>query len=215
MVVVNGDGIENKHHETTQIWSLDPLEHIAAAVEVLKPIATKYPIFVTRGTPAHVLPAAAADEAIAREIGATKPKGELRRVRSSYNLNLNLEGVLFQIAHHGPNTGNRVHTYGNALRGYVRDIAIDAWARKLRHPDCVIRSHVHKKVKETLDDYGHTYYGIITPAFQWKTEFAHKIASKDDLADVGGTIISIDGGKITDIEFKLLTLSQSDTVTVA
>ena len=210
-VVVNGDGIDGNHHGTNQIWSNDPIEQANVAGEVLAPISAKYKTYLTRGTPAHVLASAASDEQIAKEIGAAKPVAD-RKVRSSYHLKLTHCGALFDIAHHGPSAGNRIWTYGNALRGYARTIVLDALIRQQRPADCIIRSHVHHKVWETVRDYGHRCEAIITPAWQWKTEFAHKVVTHEDIADVGGVIISIDDGKISDVEFLLATYSQSDLV---
>lgn len=212
IVVVNGDVTDGNHHGTTQIWSNDPLEQIQVAAQIFAPIASKYPVYVTRGTAAHVLAAAAADEQFAREIGAQTPKGEGRTVRSSYHLKMDFQGVLFDIAHHGPNPGARMWTFGNTLRGYARTIILDALVTRNRPPDCIVRSHVHKRVHETTHDYSHRCEAITTPAMQWTTEYGHMVASHESIADVGAAIISIDGGKISNIEFRLLSLSQSDTI---
>jgi hypothetical protein len=214
VVVLNGDLVDGNHHGTNQIWSNDPIEQANVASEILAPISAKYKTFVTRGTPAHVLASAASDEQIAREIGAAKPDAD-RKIRSSYHLKLNVEGALFDVAHHGPGPGNRIWTFGNSLRGYARTIVLDALVQRQRPPDCIIRSHVHHKIWETVRDYGHRCEAVITPAYQWKTEFGFKIHTHESVADVGGAIISIDDGKVSNVEFKLLTRSQSDNVGVA
>lgn len=211
-VVLNGDLIDGgRHHNTNQVWSNDDLEQIEVAADILKDIAAKYPVHVTRGTPAHVQSSAAADEAIAREIGAIRPSPK-NKARSSYHLRLDFAGVRFDLAHHGPAAGTRLWTYGNALRSYARTIVLDALVRRRRAPDCIIRSHVHHRTHETLNDYGHRCEGIITPAWQWATEFVHKVISHEDVADIGGCIVSIDNGRISNIEFLLLELEQSDLV---
>ena len=211
VVVLNGDGLDGVHHNTTQIWSNDPLEQAVVAAEIMAPIANKYPVYVTRGTPTHVLVSGAGDELIAREIGAKQPvKG--RKVHSSYHLKLVLEGVDFDIAHHGPSAGTRIWTYGNALRGYARTIILDAMVQHRRPPDCIIRSHFHHRVHETTHDYGHTCHAIITPAWQWKSEYVHMVVSHEDVCDIGGVVIDIDDGKITNVDIRTIQFVQSDRV---
>lgn len=219
IVVVNGDLVDGNHHGTTQIQTPDPLQQINWAAQILTPIASRYPVYVTRGTAAHVMAGGAADEMIAKLIGARIPD-PAKAVRSAYHLRLEYYGTLLDFAHHGPGPGKRIWTYGNELRSYARTILLDALIARstdqsVRLPDAIIRSHVHHRTHETIHDYGKTCEGIITPAWQWKTEFAHKVVSHEDIADVGGVILSIDGGRISRVEFPLLSVSQSDTIQVA
>jgi hypothetical protein len=215
VVVFNGDLIDGPaHHGTTQQITADALAQVNIAAELFAPIAGKYPVYVTRGTAAHVLASGSADEQVAKEIGAKQPNGE-RKTRSSYHLKLNFGGVLFDIAHHGPGPGNRVWTYGSQLRGYAKTIILDALIQRQSPPDVIVRSHVHHRVHETVRDYGHVCEALITPAWQLKTDFAHKVISHEDVADIGGIVVSIDDGKVSGIDFKLLPVMQSDKVTVA
>jgi hypothetical protein len=213
IVVCNGDLIDSLHHQTFQVVSNDPLEHIVIATSILTPIAAKYKTYVIRGTPAHVMASGSADEQVAQEIGAEKVAGD-RKVRSSFHLKLNFAGALFDFAHQGPNPGTRMWLFGNSLRGYARTIVLDALVRHDRPPDCVVRSHFHRKCLETINDYNHECKAIVTPALQFKTEYSHMIVSHESIADVGATVISIDDGRISDVEFRVLSLSQTDTVTI-
>lgn len=211
VVVLNGDLIDSHHHGTFQVWSTDPLEHIQAATEILSPISAKYKTYVTRGTPAHVMASGSADEQVAQEIGAEKVSGN-RKVRSSFHLKLTFSGVLFDLAHQGPNPGMRMWLFGNSLRGYARTIVLDALVRHERPPDCVVRSHFHRKCLETVNDYNHECKAIVTPALQFKTEYSHMIVSHESIADVGATVISMDNERISNVEFMVLSLSQTDMV---
>ena len=213
VVVANGDLVDSQHHGTVQVFSSSIMDHINHAAEILDPIREKADaFFVTRGTPAHVMASGAADEQIARQVKATKANGNPGGVRSSYHLKLNIDGVLFDIAHQGPNPGYRMWTRGNTVRAFVRTIMLDALVRGARPPDALIRSHVHSKVHETCRDYGHVCEGIITPSWQLKTEYAHQIASHEDIADIGGVIFTISDGKIRNIEFRILPFAQTDYV---
>ena len=215
VVVANGDLVDSQHHGTVQVFSSSIMDHINHAAEILDPIREKADaFFVTRGTPAHVMASGAADEQIARQIKATKANGNPGGVRSSYHLKLNIDGVLFDIAHQGPNPGYRMWTRGNTVRAFVRTIVLDALVTGNRPPDALVRSHVHSKVHETCRDYGHVCEAYITPAFQWKTEYAHQIASHESIADVGGLIVTISGGRMVGSDFHCLPLSQTDYVEV-
>ena len=212
-VIVNGEGIDGDHHSTNLIWTRDIMEQATVAIEILEPVRKRAnSFFVLRGTAAHVGSMGAADEHIAKKLKATAPGKQEGNRRSAYHLKLIRGGVLFDIAHHGPNPGRRMWTYGNELRSYCRTILLDCLVTKRRPPDAIIRSHIHHKVWETVRDYGHKCEAFLTPAWQWKTEFAHKVVSHEDVSDVGGLIIDVADGKIVHAEFKIITFSQTDFV---
>lgn len=53
-LVVNGDLIEGNHHGTTEIWSVNMVDHVNAAIEALEPISKKADkTFVVVGTECH------------------------------------------------------------------------------------------------------------------------------------------------------------------
>src|SRR3990172_1434458 len=217
-IILNGEGIDGDHHATNLIWSRDPMEQAGVAIEILEPVRKRADSFyVIRGTSAHVGSTGAADEHIAKQLKASFPrKSEADRVenrrRSAYHLKLIRAGVLFDISHHGANPGRRMWTYGNELRSYCLTIILDCLVTNRRPPDAIVRSHVHHKVWETVRDYGHKCEAFISPAWQWKTEFAHKVVSHEDVSDVGGLIIDVADGKIVHAEFKIITFSQTDFV---
>lgn len=213
IVIGNGDMVDGDHHGTFQTWTRNIDEQENECAKLLEPIAKRASrVYMTRGTPAHVLPSASSDEQVARKIKAQKfTKEPLNtRTHSTFHLSLDVYGVLFNVAHHGPNPGTRMWTYGSTLRSYCKTIVFDAMCQGARPPDVVIRSHVHKRTWETIRDYGHVCECLITPAWQWKTEYAHRVASHEDVAHVGGVIVEIDDGKISKIEFKLLPIRQTD-----
>ena len=215
ILVFNGDMIDGDHHATNQIWSKSLFDQTRVATDIFVPHTEKADAtYVVRGTAAHVQPSGTADETIAQKIKARRADGLLVGARSVYHLMLNVYGIEMNIAHHGPNPGRRLWTYGNELRSYTRTIVLDGLISRgngiqAKVPDCLVRSHVHHRVSEVCKDYGHTCYSFITPAWQWKTEYAHRVVSHEDIADVGGLIIDIDDGEITNAEFKLLPISQS------
>ncbi len=134
------------------------------------------------------------DNAVCREIGAQQIDGR----STSYHLKPIISGVQFDIAHHGPGVGKKIHTFGNVARNFARNVFMLALTHRAPLPQVIMRAYVHKKDWQTLRDFGHAYHMIITPAWQWATEYKHKIDTEDDLADVGGAVITVENGRVLD-----------------
>lgn len=205
IAIFGGDLVDGDHHRTLQLWTQDELVQVDASVELLKPIVNlSERSFLLRGTTAHVGQSGRYDSRVARELG----------VPSYYHLQLNVSGVLFDLAHHGPSVGKRFWNLGNSARMYARHVAVSHIARKSKPPDVVIRGHVHKSVHETVRDNGHTTEMIVSPSFQLKSEFAFRVSSEDDLADIGGVVVGVENGRVTDITMDVVQFEQAQVVTV-
>jgi len=150
-----------------------------------------------RGTPAHVGVSGKSDNAVYREIGAKMVDGKW----SSYHLKPVISGVQFDLAHHGPSFGKKIHTFGNSARAFARNVFLLALSRRDPLPQVIMRVHVHKCIHETPRDFGHEYHMFITPAFQWAVDYKHKIDTEDDLGDVGGVVVTVEACKV--LEMKL------------
>jgi hypothetical protein len=61
-----------------------------------------------------------------------------------------VDGVLVDVAHHGPSPGIRNWTNGNQLRYYLRSLMLDAIAAGQEPPRVVVRGHFHEYVREWL-----------------------------------------------------------------
>jgi hypothetical protein len=187
VAILMADLIDGNHHGTSQLWTTDEQQMIEAAVKLLDPVAKlSHAVLGLRGTPAHVGASGKWDNAVCQRIGAKQVGGR----PSSYELKPVISGVQFNLAHHGPSVGKKIHTFGNTARNFARNIFMLALARREPLPQVIMRAHVHKKLHETLRDFGHEYHMLITPAYQWATEYKHKIDTEDDLADVGGAASS-------------------------
>jgi hypothetical protein len=215
VVICNAETVDGSHHGTNQIWSNQVSDQIAVAVELIDEVTVQADArLFTRGTPAHVGESGSADEAVAQILKATRPDGKKVGPYSSYHLRLNIGGVNLDVCHHGPNTGSRMWLKGNGARSYARTIVLDALVLNRKPPDVIIRSHYHQKLHETLHEYGYTTEMLVTPAWQWMSNYATRVVSYEQISDIGGLVISIDAGRVTDIEFKCLSLSQTETVTI-
>ena len=189
VVVMNGEAIDGDHHQTTQIVGSNILMMEEAATKLLRPIRERCDyFFVTKGTPAHASPGGRSDERVARELEAEKDPDT--RQSAFYHLSLMLAGVAFDIAHHVGNDG-RPWTRGTAIRSEVAIHMNECAENRLRPADVLIRGHVHK-----VTDTGVNFptYGIVSPAWQLKTEFVHRI-SRNRVASVGGLIFVLENGQ--------------------
>ena len=214
-LILNGDLIDGDHHRTSQIASVLTGIHFRCAMECLEvPLSLKpSSVHVNRGTPSHVGRSGEVEEGIARVLrgeGWPVVKDPDTGQFSSYRRRLDIDGVRFDIAHHG-RMGRRAHT----TRGYASLYSFDIWAEQMleaqramnssdnpleafnerRPPDIAVRSHNHRYV-----DSGHDYRGltrvIAAPAWQLATEYVHRIAA-ESLADIGLVMIIIKDGKFT------------------
>ena len=192
-VIVNGDLIEGDHHNTTQIWSKRIKDQKDAAVEcLLVPSNRCTQMYITRGTVTHVGESGTVEDDIAKELGAYQ-------LKSHPHLELDVGGVRFDIAHHGASRGRRWWTQTNAWRHILHSEMIRSLEEGKKPPHYIVRSHVHKApppVTERMDWRNVLYEttGIITPAWQLKTEFGHKI-SNGELSDIGMYVIEIEGDR--------------------
>lgn len=187
VVVYNGDLFDGPgHHGTPQCVTThpEPQQYLAKAIfglgSGLKPDKT----YVVRGTESHVGPSGATEEAFAAMIGAQK-NHEAHRY-SWWHLRLDVNGVRFDFQHHPSTKGTVPWT---AQAGVARE-AFRVWTehkeKDLDHPHLAIRSHTHVH-RDSFD--AHRTRAIITPAWQLKTAFAHKVASAS-IADLGAIYIT-------------------------
>ena len=204
IAIFGGDVVDGDHHNTLQIWTNDELTQVDAAVDLLKPVVNiAKKSYLLRGTTAHVGQSGRFDSLVARELG----------IPAYYHLRLNVDGVVFDLAHHGPGVGKRIWNMGNSIRSYGRTIEMSHALTGRKPPDVVIRGHVHKSCHETLHG-RHTTEIIVSPAWQLKTEYAHRVSTEDDLADIGGVVVGVYNGRVTDVEIDMMQFEQSESVAV-
>jgi len=186
-VVLNGDSFEGQHHGSTQVVSTNPEVQAYLAARIfgvprdLKPAH----LFIVRGTEAHVGPSGATEEAFARSIRAEQDTESGRW--SWWHLRLAVHGIRFDFQHHPSTSGNLPWTRPQAAQRLAFRIWSEHRLRDFDAPHYAFRSHRH-----VLADSGDAYpvRAIITPAWQAKTAFAHKVAA-DSIADVGGLAVIV------------------------
>lgn len=182
--VVNGECIDGRHHETSQLASQSPEIQAVAALEALAvplPLVSEW--LVTRGTEAHSGKGAASDYSIARELGARVDTAT--GTHAAYHWLFDVGGVVFDAAHH---TSGGVRPAALELDR----MTIDAdQGRKVGGimPDVIIRSHIHKEDEKWRNG----RYSVVTPAWALKSAFAHRL-TRSRSASVGGLLVEVQRG---------------------
>lgn len=199
LCVSMGDAVEGDHHGTTQIISrnLEAQNFVLHATfdvfRKLEPDAW----FVIRGTEAHVGPSAAHEESLGRWLNAQQEPDN--HTWSWWDLNLELNGYLFNFKHHG-SVGGMPHTKGNAPRARAMTIAENALLLGHRVPDAAFRAHAHTFV-DTHDELAVRL--VQTLPWQFKTAHGWKVAT-DKIMQVGGhaLIVRPDGWDIKHFKYQ-------------
>lgn len=181
--VVNGDAFDGDHHETTQIITRDEDSQAYIATEVFGVVRDLKPdqMHVVRGTRVHV---GSKEEGLGKFLGAVRDP--VTKNWSAYHVRLNLNGLRVDCQHH-TSVGGLPWTMPGGVARLAFRTRVEYLDRGLTPPDLIIRSHKHVH----CDSYdAHKTRAIVTPAWQLKTEFGHRVAP-DSIADVGGLIVVI------------------------
>lgn len=191
--VFNGDLVDGDHHGTHQIISRNPDAQHYVAKRVFDQALARSPVrkFVVRGTEAHVGSGGSAEEALAKLMQAERD--EETHTWSRWRLRLNVYGKRLDFQHHG-RMGNTPWTRPNNMNALAAKIYMEHTLKGLEHPHIAVRSHVHQ-VGDSHDAFPTRV--LITPSWQLKTGFVHKVVP-EAIADVGGIMILIQpDGEVT------------------
>jgi hypothetical protein len=216
IVVHLGDATEGKHHDSSELisprvdehermhtscmdWALNTAGYDAQAGDRL---------YYVKGTPAHVGSGGASEEKIARDLAAipqippTQPEafeldGDASPIKKRDgkfiwdHLKLSINGVVYDLAHHGASLGKKPWTRTNPLRSKLQEVYFRELEGGRVPPRYWIRAHMHQAAHDIYIGQRYTLDGYVTPAFQSKTEFGYKVAA-DMLASMGMIWFEID-----------------------
>ena len=169
VVIVNGDlthgtkypdGLaQNRISDQVAIafWCLRPwLERDDLNVKKLR---------VLRGTGSHT-DYGSAESMVAMLLKKAFPRHDIEVL---YHALFDFDGVLFDVAHHGPGPGIRVWTDGNQQRYYLRSLMLQHVLDNQEPPRIVARAHYHRWARETVrTEWGGREYKsdiIATPSY--------------------------------------------------
>lgn len=194
-VVLNGDLVDGKQQAQKGTELSLPLmdDQRRAAVEcltytknLLRPECKWYAV---AGTVYHVGDGNEYEEAIAREMGCEPYKGAGTGRLCREILDLDVEGVIINFAHHiSVNSGFYRATAADREGQWSAMTAKDQ-SKGVPKADVVIRSHVHNFIHVE-----HASKHIIqTPCWQLQTRFMRKHSAYRMLPDIGGIFLEVDG----------------------
>jgi hypothetical protein len=191
MLIYNvGDGIEGNHHATVELVTprIDVQEriHIALMEEALALAGWKPRVDRLRynsGTDTHVGGGSSSEERILRAL-VTSKQNSADMVQAGYLADI--EGLLFDITHHGPRVGRRIWTRESAMRSYFHSEYLSRLERGERVPRVFLRGHGHQfaHVAITRQDGTVASDAFLLPTFCFKGDYAQQVAY-DSLAQIG------------------------------
>lgn len=192
VLVVNGDLVDGDHHGTVSIVTNNIEVQEAAAIELLRPAAKQFDaVYVVRGTEAHTQPGAQSDERIAKGIGARLD--ESTGQYSRWQLWLDVDGVVFNIAHHIGTTSSAAYESSAVMREMVAAL-VEAGQWEQRLPDVLIRSHRHRYIKVSIPSARGEIQAAVTPGWQLRTPFIEKM-DRMRMPHIGGLVCIVEDGE--------------------
>lgn len=170
-----GDIVDGTIKHTTQsLPSIEDQEQLAfRMLEKKRAIADKF--FILRGTDAHV------GEQAQSEVRLSK---WLKADGCAYHQQIKINGkIRFDLAHHGKSGGL---PWTSSAANVAARIQMEYSKHGMPLPRFVVRGHTH-----VIDDSGErnpSVRAFVTPAWQCRTSYAHKVASYA-VSDIGGVIV--------------------------
>lgn len=177
IIVCDGDSVDGRHHNSTQIITYDPEEQREIHAELMDIFLRNCTfdrinddrLYYVKGTEVHVNDQ---EDEIGRDLGAElTPQG----LGAFDVLDMDINGRYLKFLHHGKGRGNGPNE-GNALRNWLRDLYADSSKAGRRCPDLVVTGHTHAAA---YGDYCvmegsniRIVHGVICPSWQAKTRFA-------------------------------------------
>jgi hypothetical protein len=187
-LIINGDIIDGRHHDATDLITHNLSDQANIAYEVLAPVIERAAggLYVIRGTEAHVGPSAEEEERLARRLGAIPNElGQYAR----YDLWKKIGNALIHCLHHIGTTGSAAYETTAIMKELVEEYAEAArWGEKA--PDVIVRSHRHRGIKIEIPRYDGYGIAVVTPGWQGKTPYVWRLAgNRLAPAQIGGILI--------------------------
>ena len=191
IVVIGGDLVDDNSHSQAQLITVNRSVIVALAQRVLEPaLEVADEVIVVRGTEAHGGQSGELEEIVAERIGAVPDPvtGQF----SQWFLLAEVDGVLFDVAHHPPTFGRRPWTKAAAAARAAALLRAQYLEAGQRVPDVAIRFHVHSYQPGPREPRPEFYYG---PPWQLCTAFGHRLGAGRQIEPVGGLVFECQAGE--------------------
>lgn len=189
ILVHNGDCIDGVHHNSTTQISHNFNDQVNLAVQVLSPLVERpncKAYYHIRGTEAHVGKSGVYEEMVAKQLGAI-PDDIGNHARWEMWLDLNRH--LIHFTHHIGTTGSSAYE-STAVHKELVEQYNEAGRWGEQPPDMTVRSHRHRQYEVKFATERHYGISLVTPAWQLKTPFVHKLpGGRASTPQIGGYLI--------------------------
>jgi hypothetical protein len=179
IIVLAGDMIDGKHHQTLQLTTHDPHEQGQINIWLMQRFMKRAGfeknrgdlLYMVTGTESHT---GEVEQEIAKELGA-EPHPE----SDAFDfLPMDIHGKLFWFLHQGAGPGKGANK-GETLRNWLKNKYWELLEDNKRIPDYIISGHYHNPVKTSYERPNKMIHGMILPSFQLKTRFGYKVAAAE------------------------------------
>jgi hypothetical protein len=203
VIVVTGDEIEHRHHDSQEVVSSYLTDHKTIHRELMTELLAIAPpdrLYYVSGTPCH---AGEEELDLANVLGAERysPNSFVWPV-----LKKRVGGKLIYARHHGPAAGKGM-SRGNALRQSLKNIYYENIRNEEEIPDLVVSAHTHKHHKEIVSFGKREIIGAILPSWKLLDEHMNRIDAFA-FSNVGSMLTTITPGKIEN-EFLCIHIDQT------
>ena len=189
IIVLNGDAIEGRHHNTIQIVSPNKEHQSQIHIELMETLLYEGGFSVKNGDELHYVSGTETHTGW-KEYGIAK---HFEALGAQYHdeLKKSINGVELWWVHEGPKPGKGVNE-GNGIRNFCGNVYWMCIKEKRTPPHLITASHYHKAAYDSYNDgYAHTVHGQILPSWQMKTRYGQRV-SPFERNDIGLKIDEID-----------------------
>lgn len=190
-IIHNGDVIDGKQQAQrgTELCLPIPADQAEAAEMAFAPLlkaAGNPSIYLIQGTEYHDAKGAREMEAFGKAIGAVQHRGLGTGRYSRDGLDLEIDGVVLNFAHHISGGGGFYRATAADREGVLSALA--GKEGKLPKADAVFRSHLHYFVRVEHE----SKHICITPCWQLQTRFMRKLSTYKCLPSIGAVMVTVD-----------------------
>ena len=208
ILVINGDVIDNIHHQTVNLLSNSIQVQEAAAIKIIEKICDLCPvkideIYFVAGTEAHSGLAAESERRIADKVGGLPDaSGELLPFQRWMDVN----GTTFHFAHSISTTSSAAYESSAPMRELVASmVEATQWGRPM--PDVLVRSHRHRFIEVPIPTVKGRIRVVVTPGWQLRTPFVERI-DRMRMPHIGGVVFLVEKDKQCQVKEKMYPLPE-------